>query len=279
VSIAKSHKMFALTVTLMTILAASLLCSFSVFMASAQTTPTITVGANTGYTNTTVVTLNVAAVNATQMQFSNDGSTWSSWEPYATTKTWNLADGDGAKTVYAQFQDNANQTTATSATVVLDTVAPVPYPYYGWLSVSDRIIGFDGSGSVDASPIRFLWSFGDGETAIGISANHTYAAVGNYSAYLTVTDIAGNAATQPFTVYVLDPSAFVTPTPPPPTQHPPTATPITTPQTSTQPTAAPGVSFSAGWIVVIGAAVLLVVVVILLIFVLRRKPSNTPKPA
>ena len=61
----------------------------------------------------------------TQMRFSNDGTTYSAAEAYATSKTWTLSAGDGTKTVYAQFQDAAgNWSTAATDTIVLDTTAP-----------------------------------------------------------------------------------------------------------------------------------------------------------
>ena len=59
------------------------------------------------------------------MRFSNDGTTFSAAEAYATSKTWTLTSGDGTKTVYAQYQDVAgNWSTAATDTIVLDTTAP-----------------------------------------------------------------------------------------------------------------------------------------------------------
>jgi FtsP/CotA-like multicopper oxidase with cupredoxin domain len=58
-------------------------------------------------TNSTAVTLTVSAadpVGVGTMQFSNDGVSYSVEEPYATTKAWTLAAGDGEKTVYARFR-------------------------------------------------------------------------------------------------------------------------------------------------------------------------------
>ena len=77
----------------------------------------------------TTVTLTLSASDTqgavTQMRFSNDGTTYSAAEAYATTKTWTLSAGDGTKTVYAQFQDAAgNWSTAATDTIVLDTTAP-----------------------------------------------------------------------------------------------------------------------------------------------------------
>ncbi|MCX7037904.1 MAG: hypothetical protein NT005_02035 [Spirochaetes bacterium] len=52
-----------------------------------------------------------------EMHFSNDGSTWSLWEPYATTKSWSLTAGMGPRTVYAQFTDVAGNTQSASDSI------------------------------------------------------------------------------------------------------------------------------------------------------------------
>jgi hypothetical protein len=67
-------------------------------------------------TNTTTVNLTLSAVDPSvcptfptgvqSMQLSNDGTTFSAEEPYATSKIWNLAPGpDGPRTVYVKFRD------------------------------------------------------------------------------------------------------------------------------------------------------------------------------
>ena len=59
------------------------------------------------------------------MRFSNDGSTWSPFQPYAPTASWSLSAGDGTKTVYAQYTDAfGNLSVPVSDTIVLDTPAP-----------------------------------------------------------------------------------------------------------------------------------------------------------
>jgi hypothetical protein len=83
-------------------------------------------------TSTPTITLTVSATDTSsgiaQMCFSNDNSTWSNWEPYATTKTWNLTDGDGQKTVTAKFLDNAGLASTTSCSVTLQTPQPTATP-------------------------------------------------------------------------------------------------------------------------------------------------------
>lgn len=95
-------------------------------------TGTIKINNNAPYTNSTIVTLNLSAADTgsgmgtgAQMQFSNDKTTWSTSEAYATTKSWTLTSGDGTKTVYVKFKDVAgNWSTPVSDTIILDTTKP-----------------------------------------------------------------------------------------------------------------------------------------------------------
>ena len=95
------------------------------------TPPTGTISINNGaaYTLTTAVTLSLSATDhsgtVSQMQCSNDHVTYSTPEPYATTKAWTLTSGDGTKTVYAKFKDTAgNWSNAMNAQIILDTTSP-----------------------------------------------------------------------------------------------------------------------------------------------------------
>ena len=97
-----------------------------------DTTPptgTVTINNGAANTNTPNATLTLSATDGSgtvsQMQFSNDGSAYSTPEPYVTTKTWTLSSGDGTKTVHAKFKDAAgNWSTAVTDTIVLDATAP-----------------------------------------------------------------------------------------------------------------------------------------------------------
>lgn len=55
---------------------------------------------------------------------------------------------------------------------------------------SDLSCSFDGSASTDSdgSIVTYHWDFGDGNTATGTSANHSYQQAGDYNVTLTVTD-------------------------------------------------------------------------------------------
>ena len=93
--------------------------------------PTGTISINSGapYATSATVTLTLSATDqegpVIQMRVSNDGVTYATPEAYATTKTWTLTSGDGAKTVYAQFKDQAgNWSVAASDAITLDATPP-----------------------------------------------------------------------------------------------------------------------------------------------------------
>jgi len=65
----------------------------------------------TGITTTRNVTLDLAAADsgtgANAVRFKNDSGNWSPWMTLSSSATWTLTDGDGPKTVWAQFRDGA----------------------------------------------------------------------------------------------------------------------------------------------------------------------------
>lgn len=64
------------------------------------------INAGAAKTNSLNVTLSVNGTNVKEMRFSNDGLTYSTYEPYTASKAWTLTSGKGTKTVYAKFRDN-----------------------------------------------------------------------------------------------------------------------------------------------------------------------------
>lgn len=94
-----------------------------------KTAPAGSISTNT-ITELKTITIYLSAADAvsgvTSMRFSNDNSSWSNWETYATSKTWTLDGGDGAKTVYAQLQNAAGLVSTFSCTVTLTTPTPTP---------------------------------------------------------------------------------------------------------------------------------------------------------
>jgi len=94
-------------------------------------------------TNSDSVTLNISTTPpAAQMRFSNDWTSRSGWETYATTKTWTLSAGYGNKIVYAQF-DTDNDTNTIEADTT-DTINYVQVIGNGcWWSARNACISLD----------------------------------------------------------------------------------------------------------------------------------------
>jgi len=96
-----------------------------------DTTPpdgSIVINSGATYAASPTITLTLSASDVasgmSQMQFSGDGTSWSGWDPYATTKAWILTSGDGLKTVYVRYGDNAGITSIFSDTITLDMTPP-----------------------------------------------------------------------------------------------------------------------------------------------------------
>ena len=103
----------------------------------------------------------------------------------------------GTYTVTLTVADAAGNTDTASRQVAVDGLPTAAFT----VSCSGRTCSFDGSGSGDDGTIAsHAWLFGDGASASGVTATHTYAASGTYTARLTVTDDAGQTATTTRTV-------------------------------------------------------------------------------
>ena len=101
----------------------------SIILDTVAPTGTISVNGGAAYTASASVTLTLSASDVTsdmyQMRLSNNGSTWNAWEAYATSKPWTLPAGDGTKTVYVQYKDNAGLASGSfTDAIVLDTTGP-----------------------------------------------------------------------------------------------------------------------------------------------------------
>ncbi|MGQ9590869.1 MAG: PKD domain-containing protein [Planctomycetota bacterium] len=75
--------------------------------------------------------------------------------------------------------------------------------------VAPLTVTFDGSTSTAPAGSRYEWDFGDGGTAAGVTAIHTYTAPGVYRARLTVTSLSGVCSVASIDVRVY-PSPFTT---------------------------------------------------------------------
>jgi hypothetical protein len=256
----------------------SLMACTQFTIVNAQTTSTITINNGATYTNSTEATLTISATNATEMCFSNDNATWSSWENYTTTKNWTIPSTEGTENVYAQFRDSANQTAYASTSIILDVTPPVIEAYWSLYSTDYKTVYFDAYYSTDNYGIKNAsWSFGDGNFTYSTYAQftHTYSTVGNYNVTLTLIDVAGNSASKSLNVTVPDASTIATPTPAPTVSSQPTFNPTEQPTAQPTSTAAPSELLDPlTMVVLVGAIGIIAVVILAIILVLRRKPKQ-----
>ncbi|MFH1288839.1 MAG: putative Ig domain-containing protein [bacterium] len=99
------------------------------------TLPAGSISINNGdtYTNSISVILKLFATDndgiVKKMCFSNDNVNWSALENYSTTKQWNLATGNGIKTVYVKFKNNNDSWSMPySDAIILDVSQPDTAP-------------------------------------------------------------------------------------------------------------------------------------------------------
>ncbi len=149
---------------------------------------------NTRDVGLTLAAASVAPGGVTGMRFSDDGKTWpAEFTTFAGTSAYTLPAGDGAKTVFAQFQDSeGNISDPVSATIKLDMTGPtatIGGAPAGWVnhSVPLTFSGADGDGAgVDFVEYRI----GDGAWAKGDAV--TVSAEGTTVVACRATDLAGN---------------------------------------------------------------------------------------
>jgi PKD repeat protein len=94
---------------------------------------------------------------------------------------------------------NNQSSPATFYTISAASVSnqsPVANAGASYSGTAGTAVQFNGGGSYDpdGSIAAYSWNFGDGGTASGVAPTHTYAAAGNYTATLTVTDNSGAQA-------------------------------------------------------------------------------------
>ncbi len=159
-------------------------------LAAPDTTPpsgTISINNDARYTNSLSVTLILTGSDTGsglgQMRFSTDnGSTWTAWENFATTKTVAIPSGDGTKTIQYQLRDIAGNVGAFSNSIILDTIPPA--------------INFT-SGTLTNHAAYALTYTVDGTAK---SVAETLTVEGINTLLVTETDLAGNSTQSSFNV-------------------------------------------------------------------------------
>lgn len=130
-------------------------------------------------------------------------------DPTATTTT--TVDGS---TTTTESTTTTTTTTSTTTTVPANQVPVASFtatPSSGQVPVA---VAFDASASADAdgTVVSYDWTFGDGTSATGATADHTYTAIGSYTATLFVTDDQGAVASTTRTISVTKVTTTASPT-------------------------------------------------------------------
>ncbi|HET9702624.1 MAG TPA: PKD domain-containing protein [Vicinamibacterales bacterium] len=124
---------------------------------------------------------------------------------------WNFGDGrtasgntvvvrypnTGTYTVTLRVTDDASATASTSQTLTVSNPQPVPqFTVTPSTPTAGGLVEFNAANTTGPAPIAtYDWNFGNGQSATGVTAQTTYAAPGQYTITLRVTDTAGRTAT------------------------------------------------------------------------------------
>ena len=147
----------------------------------------IEIDGGAAYARTTSVTLGVSATDTGcaglgEMRFSNDGSNWSAWETYTTTKSWTLEPGDGEKTVYVQFEGAlGNVSTSFTDAIILDGSPP---------TIS---IGAPSASATSGGPVSFTVTYGGADSITLAAGDITLNTTGDATG---TPDVTGSGATE-----------------------------------------------------------------------------------
>jgi PKD repeat protein len=141
--------------------------------------------------------------------YSTDGTAWTSVGRASTALPANpkigiFALSNGATTVVSPKFDyitidgppcGTNQNPVISSATSDKTIGVASFPVNFTAAATDP----------DGDPLTYAWDFGDGGTATGATASHTYTTGGSYSAKLTVSDGKGGSVTRTIAITALPP--------------------------------------------------------------------------
>lgn len=181
---------------------------------SGDTTPptvAITNPANAATVSGTVLVTATASddVGVASVTFLIDGTSVAVDTAAPYEYSWDTsAAANGAHTIRAEARDAANNVGSDQIDVTvnnLDSIPPVAVAGPDVSIPAGTLLTFDGSASSDNVGItEFVWTFTDGgpQTLSGATPQYRFSNVGDYLVTLTVTDAAGNTATDTLWVHV-----------------------------------------------------------------------------
>ncbi len=130
-----------------------------------------------------------------------DGSTGSG---VSASHSYSIA---GTYTVTLTIKDSTGQSSSISHTITVSGAGSTPVAAFTFSPSSPtrgQTLSFNASGSTDsgATITSYSWTFGDGSSAIGVTASHAYRFRGTYTVALKITDSLGHTASVTHTVTV-----------------------------------------------------------------------------
>ncbi len=95
-------------------------------IATHNPTGSIIINGGNAFTTSPTVSLTLSSFSAIEMRFSTEGITWTSWEAFATARTFEVPSGDGFKTVRVQLRDQFGLVSLVQIndSITLDTTLP-----------------------------------------------------------------------------------------------------------------------------------------------------------
>jgi hypothetical protein len=176
--------------------------SRTVAVTNVEPSGTVKINGGATYTRSAAVTLTLSATDpapgsgVSSMRFRNGGmTTWSPWEPYATSKAWTLTSGNGTKAVYVQYKDRAGNIVTKSDSIFLDSVKPT-----GRISING------GAASTSTQTVKLTLSATDPAPASGMYQmrfrNHGTSTWSTWQAYGTSKSWTLTSGAGTKTVYV-----------------------------------------------------------------------------
>ncbi len=158
-------------------------------------------GSQNAYNMAAFLVLNFTG--GSEMCFSNDNISWSSWEPYRNITNWNLSAGNGLKTVHARIRKSSTEIITTSDTITyINKVRPLEKSqdmFFGHcvsLSTDGKILLSGSNSQSNGRAYIYKWNLSNWDeielkrsssfandyfgTAVTINGNGDIAAVGAY---------------------------------------------------------------------------------------------------
>ena len=159
-------------------------------------TVTITAG---DYASGTITIRIITGVTLTPGETRTVGATWTTTS--VLPKTYEIT----VEVTRLPGETNTGDNTLTKSQAVRINAAPsADYTYAPTAPTAGASVSFDvsSSGDTDGTVASYSWNFGDGTTATGRTASHTFQSAGAYRVVLTVTDNDGGERTVEKTVTV-----------------------------------------------------------------------------